>query len=100
MAVNVGIILLNNTDGVPPARLLLLCTSGSGKTQSTRKKVTVMRQEIARMPLPFRAAICARTGVASSLAGAGSKTIRSLFKHDPRGGGPHITDFRRDAENR
>ena len=73
-----------HSDGKYPLRMLLLRTAGSGKTQTIRAIVTTLRSGIEQSDLKCRVAICAYTGVAAALMGMGGKTIRSLFKINPR----------------
>ena len=66
-------VVLNwfRSDGVCPLSMLLLCTAGSGKTQTIRAIVTTFWSEIERLELKCRVEICAYTGVASTLMGMG-----------------------------
>ena len=66
-------IVLNwfHSEGAYPLRMLLLRTAGSGETQTIRTIVTTLRSEIERLNLKCRVAICAYTGVASTLMGMG-----------------------------
>ena len=70
MEAQIAINWFNNPVGVPPIRLLLLGTDGSGGTQTIRTTVTTLRQEIARRPPPLSSDVrIYGGGVVSHVAG-------------------------------